>query len=460
MATETNAFIEYGTKAREEHVTYTESFVPGFVTFNCDVDVYLGIWDKTLAAGNYFLRAEDMTAEKSNDALVYLVSFDADQLRDEAERAGFEEIVQDDGTIVRKVQNEVSLNITMEPVEVERGHYLTFLEYVAWLAMTVAETDEIRQAIFDTAYTVEVREETPKQDGKRPRDRHDPVTKLAQNLTNPLIYGEFGSFALNVAWPADKKKKRQVETAVSLEYIGDDKDIKLARPISEFDVLVLNGYIAQITAGRTMFTASDVFEAVTGSRNPTKKQLTEYTESLDRMRFNRLNIDMTQEAKAHDLVDPETGEPWKSWKVETMLVPADKITMTSSNGRTVEGYVSTKEPVVYTHARMTNQIVTYPIRYLDTKKAGSNTPQNTIIKNYLMKRIRQAQENPRMSRTILYSTIYAEANVNASNKTVRKRTNDYIEELMKIWIDMGLISGYAIEKENRKISKLTISFDK
>ena len=466
MADENNAFIEYGIKARQDHIKFTESMIPSFVAFECDTDVYLGIWKKTVHAGTYFLLAEDVADEsKIQTAPVYMVNFDPVQIVEESERAGYEETVLEDGTTVRAVTENVSLNLTVDPIEVESGRHLSFFEFLAWLAMTVAETDEIRDAIFNSAYQVERKEtvnkeELPKQEAVKPSWRHDPITKLAQSLSDPALYGEFGTAKLNVAGKADRKKKREVLTAVALEYIGDDDDIKLSRPVSEFDIQVLNGYIAQVAEGRAMFTAADVFEAVTGSGSPTKKQLAEYTESIDRMRFNKLTVDMTQEAEAHNLVDPETGKPWKSWKVETMLLPADKITMTAANGRVVEGYVSTREPVVYTHARMTNQIISYPMRYLDTKDAGSNTLQNTIIKNYLLKRILQARDNPRMRPTIKYSTVYEKAGVNSENKTTRKRANDYIEGLMKEWVKMGLITNYAIGKEGRQIAKVTVTFPK
>lgn len=467
MADETkNAFVEYGIKAREEHVKFIESVLPGFVAFELDIDVSLSFWKKTMHAGTYFLLADDMTdGEKMQLAPIYTVNIDPVQLMEEAERAGYEETVLEDGTTVRSVTDNVSMNFKVEPIEVEEGRRLAFFEMLAWLAMTVAETDEIRKDIFSAAYHVEKKsadatEGLPKQDEVKPSWRHDPITKLAQSLSDPALYGEFGTTQLNVAWPNEKKKDADVLTAVALEYIGDDKDIKLSRPVSEFDILVLNGYIAQVAGGRSMFTAADVYEAVTGGGTPNKKQLAEYTESIDRMRFNKLTVDMTQEAEAHNLVDPETGKPWKSWKVETMLLPADKITMQAANGRIVEGYVSTREPVVYTHARMTNQIVSYPMKYLDTRDAGSNTKQNNIIKTYLLRRILQARDNPRMRPTIKYSTVYEKADINSGNKTTRKRVNDYIESLMKEWVKMGLIKGYTIGKEGRQIAKVTVTFPK
>ncbi len=472
-----NAFLELAPQAVDKHLTFEgASIVPGFLSFHSDIDVYLGLYHITLHAGTYFLKEGD----ELSSALVYMLTFDADEILSAGEGHDYEETTDPEtGVTTRRYKDDdeqepISFSATLLPipikgkeVHVEGGEYLTYLEYLAWLTMAAAPDNETRDAVFNSAYNVtketEVkRDQPPKQDGKKPTWRHDPVSKLAQSLSNPALYGEFGTISLDVAGKADRKRHRSVETTVSLEYIGDDEDVNLSRPISEFDTQVLNGYIAQITNGRTMFTATDVFEAAIGGSNPTKKQLGEITESLDRMRFNKLTIDMTQEAEAHKLVDPDTGKPWKNWKVETMLVPADKITMTSQNGRIVEGYVSTREPVVLTHARMTNQITSFPMRYLETKEAGSNTQQNVVIRAYLLKRILQARDSPqgRMKPIIKYSTIYEKAGIDKSNRTVRKRVNDYIEGLLKIWVNMGLISGYTIEKEKQQISKVVVTFDR
>ena len=461
-AEELNAYERLAPEAVKAHVAFEEmSIVPGFRTFSTDVDVYLGLYETMMPAGSYMLKEGDELAT----ARIYQLVFDGEEIARVTDGKEKETRVDESGNVMHTIKEPVEFSAKLEPIPTADGNYLTFPEFAAWLAINTADDDETRDAIFRSVYQVtrrddEGREKPPKQAEAKPTWRHDPITKLAQSLSNPALYGEFGTISLDVAGKADRKRKRTVETVVALEYIGNDEDVTLARPVSEFDLQVLNGYIAQVAAGRSMFTATDVFEAVTGGGKPTEKQKREYTESLDRMRFNKLTVDMTAEAEAHNLVDPETGRPWKSWKVETMLVPADKVTMTSPNGRIVEGYVNRGEPVVYTHARMTKQIVSYPLRYLDTKDAGSNTQQNIIIRGYLLKRILQARDNPRMRPTIKYATIYDKAGIDKGSKQARKRANDYIERLLNVWVNMGLISGYAIEKERRQISKVTVTFPK
>jgi hypothetical protein len=459
MTEERNAFIEYGTKAREEHVTYTESFVKGFVTFNCDTDVYLGIWDKTLAAGNYFLLASDMTADRSNEALVYMVKFDEEQLLDEAERAGYEEITQDDGSILRAVQNEVRLNITMEPVEVESGRYLTFLEYVAWLAMTVAETDAIRDAIFESAYQVEIKEAPHAQTGRKASKRYDPITKLHQNMSNPALYGEAG-VALDVAGRGEKKKGKEVNTLVSLEYIAsDDGDaLMLSRELTDFDLEVYSAIGSLYENGKREVTLREIAEHTLGDSKLTPKQLDSVMESVEVLRRTLLTADVTQEAKAHGLVDPETGKPWEQMKISDFLFNAIRIDMRSTNGKITTGYSFHAIPIGLKYAKASKKVIAYDAKYLDTKSAGSNTERNVVIRGYLLRRITQAKGG-KMSNTIRCETIYDKAGINKDRPTERNRVDKYVTKLLGVWEEKGLFKSYEIAGEGRRrMAKIIVSF--
>ena len=155
---EPTAFEIYGPKARKEHMPFVDSFVPGFRAFSLDTDIHLGIWNKKLPAGVYFLKAGD----DAQTALVYTAVFDPQQLEQLAEGAkDYDEHTDEEGYIVREIRDEAQINVNMEPLEVEEGRYLTFLEAVAWAAITTAESDEIRSAIFKSSYRVVVNEPEP-----------------------------------------------------------------------------------------------------------------------------------------------------------------------------------------------------------------------------------------------------------------------------------------------------------
>lgn len=457
MEEATPYWLERVKAASDEHVHKAESILPGYIAFRVDVDVQLGLWNQHMVAGTYFLRAGDMM----NEAYVYQVDLNIEELISQIEEGETEELVDDNGVTFTAYKSKAPLDIKAKttPIELKekgsRKHNLTYFEMLVWLAISVAETREESDEIFYSAY--QNADKLPKQTGKKADRRYDPATKLYQKITDPGIYDLV--LKVDAAGRAERKKGREAITALSFEYVGDSDDVKLGRPVDEFDKLVLNGVISQAAAGRSVFTAADVFEAVTGSKNPNRKQLADYTESLDKMRFTKVTVDMTSEAKAHGFTNPDTGEPLKSWEVETYLVNASKIMVDRENGRAVEGYLLNEEPVLYTHARMTKQIVSYPIKYLDTKEVGSNTRQNNLIKNYLIDRIIRAKSG-KLSPCIRYATVYNHAGVDKENRVARKRANDYIAGLLGKWKSQGLIRDYEIQKEGQQVAKATVYFGK
>lgn len=460
QAQEANAFIEYGTKAREEHITYTDNFVPGFVAFTCDVDVYVGIWGKTLHKGTYFLSADDVNKESGwQNAVVYTATPDEEQVIEQAINAGdYDEIVSDDGTLIRAIRDTANLNLTVKPVELESGHYLYFLEFIAWLAINVAESDEIRDAIFNSAYRVEVKRAEPKQTSRRATRRYDPITKLHQNLSNPALYSELG-VELNLAGRGEKKKGRDVTTLVALEYVSDGEGVELTRQLSEFDVQVYNALCSLFEAEKENITPQEVFEMTMGGKGKAKReQLDKIIESVELLRKTKLRADVTKEAKAHGLIDPETGEPWEQMEIDDYLFSAVRATMRGVNGKIMAGYHINSMPIGLKYAKASKQVISYPVKYLDTKSAGSNTERNVVIRGYLLQRIVQAK-NGKMSNTIRCDTIYDKAGINKASSVERGRVNKYMTNLLELWKKQELINGYEVISEGRRqMAKIVVTF--
>lgn len=454
MPEENSVFIEYGVKAVKEHIKFQdESIVPGYVGFVSDVDVNIEVRKIVLPAGLYLLKA----GEDINEAHVFIMTFDADELVNLGNDLDYEETVDDEGVITRMIREPVSFSAKVEPVPIGDGKSLTYLEYVAWLAIQTAESEEQRKEIFNDIYILEEKADgTPKQGGRRASRRYDPVTKLHQNMSNPALYGD-GGVALDVAGKGERKKGKTVKTLVSLEYVGDDESLELTRKVSEFDMQVYNAIASLYEAGKTEFTLQEIFNLTMGKGKAKQSQLDVIADSVELLRRTRLKADVTQEAKAHKLIDPETGEPWAEMKIDDFIFNALRIQMKSTNGKITTGYKVHTTPILSRYAKASKQIVSYPTRYLDTKEAGSNTQRNIVIRGYLLQRIAQAKGG-KMSPTIRYEAIYDKAGVDKTNATARNRANDYIEGLMQVWTKQGFITGYKVEKEARQIAKVTVFF--
>jgi len=458
---EGGAFWELAPKAIEEHINFEGvSIAPGFLSFVCDVDVYVGLYEFGLPAGVYLLKG----GENANEARVYTLSFDMDEIAHAGDGLPYEEITDPEtGATFRAVKRDepVTFSATVEPIQTKEGEFLTYLEYVAWLTMTVAPDDETREAVFRSVYrpTVEQEETDGEQGGGRANRRYDPVTKLHQNLSDPRIYDGAG-LVLKLEGRTEAKKGKKVRNIVALEYVGDDDEVKLSRPVSEFDIQVYNAVASLWEAGKREMTLQEIFNMTMGEGKANPEQLDRISDSVELLRRTRLTADITQEAKAHKLTDPDTGEPWEQMEIDDFLFNALRIKMKSINGKVTTGYKIHTTPILLRYAKASRQIVSYPVKYLDTRSAGSNTERNIVIRGYLLQRIAQAKGG-KMSRTIRLATIYDKAGVNKQNRTERNRANKYITNLLSLWVEQGFISGYEVENDSRgRMEKVLVSFPK
>lgn len=460
---EANAFLELAPKAVDEHIKFeAASIAPGFVTFVSDVDVEIGLYRFRLPAGIYLLKS----GEEVNEARVYTMTFNADELLHAGDGLPYEETTDPEtGVTMRSYgtpdSEPITFSATIEPLPTREGEFLTYLEYVAWLTMTVAPDNETRNAIFNSAYHVTSEEEVtpediPQQDGKKPKRRYDPVTKLHQNMTNPALYDTLG-VALNVAGRGEIKRGKTVETLVSLEYIGDD-GVTLSRVPTEFEQEVYNAVCSVFEAGKTEFTLQEIFELTMGAGRANPEQLERIEDAMEVWRRVKLKADVTQEAKAHKLIDPETGKPWELMEIDDFLLNVMRIRVRNVNGKETMGYKFHDMPMGLRYAKASKKLVSFETKYLDTKSAGSNTERNVVTRGYLLRRIKQA-EGGKMSPVIRCETIYNKAGINKESRTERNRLNTYITNLMDLWQEQGLISGYRVIGEGRqKMAKVEVFF--
>lgn len=165
------------TAAREAHVTYTQSPVPGFIAFELDTDIELFLWRKVIHAGVYFLKG----GEEAAKALVYTFSIDEEAFRQIVQEHPGEEVAREDGTTWRAVREEVSIPARMEPLEIQEGRYLPYTELNAWIAINEAETEEAKAALLNASYSrVEVKEPKP-QAGEEVAIAQYPLAEVYQN---------------------------------------------------------------------------------------------------------------------------------------------------------------------------------------------------------------------------------------------------------------------------------------
>ena len=163
--------------AREAHISYTQSPVPGFIAFELDTDVELYVWRKVVHAGVYFLRG----GEEAAKALVYTLLVDEEAFNQLVQEHPGKTEIQADGEAWNTVEEEVSIPARMEPLEIQEGRYLPYTELNAMIAANEADSPEKTEALLNASYRrVEVKEPNP-QAGEEIAVAQYPVTEVYQN---------------------------------------------------------------------------------------------------------------------------------------------------------------------------------------------------------------------------------------------------------------------------------------
>jgi len=285
-----------------------------------------------------------------------------------------------------------------------------------------------------------------------PKNFYIANNKLANEITKSFLNkGEQELIVMK-----NVRKKGDIITYNTLTY--DDKNITIAGKyeFTAYDRAIHNAVCSLYVAGNDIVTPAMVYRAMNGMTE------TEYVSpqaqdavrnSIDKSRVILLKVDFTEEAKARGLnVDKTT--------IESYLLNADKIEV-KVGANEIEGYKINKIPVLYQYAQNTKQILSIPLKLLDTSEATRNTEDIIPIKEYLIRRIEIMKHDRTMNNKILYSTIFKEAGVTINSYTERDRYRKYIKEILNLWKNRdGYIRDFSEYKERNSITGLEIVINK
>ena len=282
----------------------------------------------------------------------------------------------------------------------------------------------------------------------RPKNYVMPIDPITNKLAQLREFNE-----ITVA----RRKNLTIQTAVTIDcpaHMKIDGNFQL----SNYDKSIINGVVSILESGNSSFTVPMLYHAMTGKENPTVDDglMEDIKAKLDTMRRLSINIDLTEEIKAH-MIDRRidgAGEV-DSFTIEGYLLPLNKY-VGVVNGKRSEMYQIIDTPPLHSYAKLKNQITTVPI---DLLKAPLNNNATTIpLKTYLLSRIEgmKNQHNKLTRDKILFESVYRELGDLGSDKKRKKRIRDYTEIVLKHFVDMGYITRYEIVKEGRTINGVRI----
>ena len=286
-----------------------------------------------------------------------------------------------------------------------------------------------------------------------PQTFYIPNSKVANSLTNPAITFDVGTFDVEV------NKQKDISVQVTLNF--DDENIEIVekngKRLTAFDRSVLNSVCSRYEAGNLTFTPDQIYRTMNGLTERefvSKESRARIIESIDKMRLLEVKIDYTEEATK--LYKHPTSESLSKYIISSYLLALSKVELTTSNG-VVQGYKLLEKPIIYTYSQHNNQIISVPINLLNTKDYLRTSPEVTVIREYLIRRIAVMKNELKKSNRILFEKIHTELNLTDIDKKKSKKIRDTVEKILTKFKDDGYISEFTFFKKGNAFAGVSIN---
>lgn len=285
--------------------------------------------------------------------------------------------------------------------------------------------------------------------------------KLSNTIADVLQQGETGIDLI-----VSKQGKKEITSLSVLTYEGNNDKIQITgrQPYTEYDRNVNNAAASLYAQGVTAFTPAMLYRAMvnlTDAESPSKEQIAEVEQSLDKQRFIRARIDCTDELNQRGITFD--GRKITSGKVDTYLLAMRKIEV-EAGGQRVEAYKMMEQSIIYDYSSLIGQVLTVPASLLSITEGGQrvrNTKQRIAIKGYLLRRIEvmKGKTGARQSRHIMFDTVYEMIGEADATRQGKERTRKYIFTVLDYWQDQGYIKGYSKLNQGKAITGVEIILD-
>lgn len=255
-------------------------------------------------------------------------------------------------------------------------------------------------------------------------------------------------------------KKPDVKTQVMLNYD------ELARAgvtgtqwLNRYDRAILDAIHSLHYAGNDYITIDQIYRLIAGkteAERPSKKQAEAINRAIDHLKYTKITIDATAEAKA-------------GYKKLAEFVYDDPALIASRCTVSINGQTTTalhfKQSILLDYAEAKNQIARVPVAMLATP---NRKDENSIpLRDYLLRRINAMQGRSKLSNIIKLDKLLADLNytdllltgeaLTAKAKVKRKRVVDQIKTQLDYWQQQGKISGYQVQGK-RPVKSFKIFF--
>ena len=372
-------------------------------------------------------------------------------------KTAFKKKIEDDPETVKRIgEGLLSLyglfqkvgETTVDHIEELQGIF-KFFDKVNF--MPESEARSYLEEIFDKVYNgqeipEEKKAEIIEQWYKKPDSFTQPLTKAVEKLFDGKT--DF-SEPTGLKVGRNKKLPVVVNAQMFVSVLDGDGGL-LPKNLTPYDREVFNGYCSILASGQNTMTTRQIYEAMAGKTTVSPQALGAVTKSIRKMQTTILNIDWTEHARMKGL-DINEGD---FIRTEEPIIPARGIQI-RTGGQDVNGYVAYAEPALFQYAKAVGQISTTDKSVLQIPLV-SNTEENIVLKNYLLRHIEHLKTNKKWNSTLTFEKIFESCGIQGDKKkmTLKRKV---VFDILDRWKETNYITGYDLEMKGRVYYALKIS---
>ena len=278
-----------------------------------------------------------------------------------------------------------------------------------------------------------------------PRIISNPTDKLTYPLDKPnsIVWNLLaaadpnGQLALDIDTTSDRDKRKGKEAIIYYGINFDELDgVRFTKQLTPFDKRVYVAAAALHNAGNSIMTATQIHKMMGNRGQPKADQIEKINESLDKMRAATVCIDTTKEVTVN--------KGYSKFIYDGALLEFRRISAYINNTRTDAAIFLLAEPPLITFAKKRKQITNIPLLLLESPVNKTNA--NLLLDDYLIERISHMKNDKKLSRKMLFSTIYARCQIKTAMQ--KQRAPEKIKRYLDYYKQCGFISDYKEEKDS------------
>lgn len=285
--------------------------------------------------------------------------------------------------------------------------------------------------------------------------------KVSMTLVNKKIINQ-GQQYLQMEKQGNDPVTTAVNVSLDIEGLTSSNVSITGYEFNYYDKAIFDAICSLYFAGNEYISLPMIFRNLTSKDshyNPAPSILESVAYSIEKMR--RIDISINLEEELQYFKKCRSGyENIDTFLISEKFLNVQFVTV-KMKGKIINVMKILSEPVLLKYARFRNQIAKYDKKILDTPP--NKTREIIICQSYMVHRITTMKSSSKISRFILFDTIYSyipdieekKQNVNTFKK-FKKNLHSAIISILNYWKEINFIDDYNIHFQGKKYNKIEI----